>query len=91
MLRPWLPCTPLTPWCDQRTMEAMGWFLQQASCLDLCRCVLPAAGCSAVLLLGALWQACAMPLCPLLLLALGLRLAGTLNSNDPNVCTFWER
>lgn len=31
-----------------------------------------------------------MPLCPLLLLALGLRLTGTLNSNDPNVCTFWE-
>uniref|UniRef100_A0A8C6QPT1 Platelet endothelial aggregation receptor 1 n=1 Tax=Nannospalax galili TaxID=1026970 RepID=A0A8C6QPT1_NANGA len=31
-----------------------------------------------------------LPLGPLLLLALGLGLARTLNSNDPNVCTFWE-
>uniref|UniRef100_A0A2R9B7S2 Platelet endothelial aggregation receptor 1 n=1 Tax=Pan paniscus TaxID=9597 RepID=A0A2R9B7S2_PANPA len=30
------------------------------------------------------------PLCPLLLLAVGLRLAGTLNPSDPNTCSFWE-
>ena len=37
-------------------------------------------------------QASAMspPLCSLLL-ALGLGLAGTLNPNDPNTCSFWER
>ncbi|ELW59875.1 Platelet endothelial aggregation receptor 1 [Tupaia chinensis] len=29
-------------------------------------------------------------LCPLLVLVLGLRLAGTLSPNDPNVCSFWE-
>uniref|UniRef100_A0A2K5UFL1 Platelet endothelial aggregation receptor 1 n=1 Tax=Macaca fascicularis TaxID=9541 RepID=A0A2K5UFL1_MACFA len=31
-----------------------------------------------------------LPLCPLLLLAVGLRLAGTLNPSDPNTCSFWE-
>ncbi|XP_073077275.1 platelet endothelial aggregation receptor 1 isoform X3 [Manis javanica] len=30
------------------------------------------------------------PLCSLLLLALSLRLAGTLNPSDPNTCSFWE-
>lgn len=31
-----------------------------------------------------------LPLLRLLLLALGLGLTQPLNSNDPNVCTFWE-
>lgn len=31
------------------------------------------------------------PLCSLLFLALGLRLAGALNPSDPNTCSFWER
>lgn len=31
------------------------------------------------------------PLPSLLLLALNLRLAGALDANDPNTCSFWER
>lgn len=76
---------------DQRTEEAVGWSLQHAYCLHFYRCVLWAAGCT-VQLLCALLQASAMrPLLRLLLLALGLGLTQPLNSNDPNVCTFWER
>lgn len=43
--------------------------------------------------LAAMSQASAVSptLCSLLLLALSPGLAGALNPNDPNTCTFWER
>lgn len=36
-------------------------------------------------------SAMSSPLPSLLLLALNLRLAGALDANDPNTCSFWER
>lgn len=76
---------------DQRTKDAVGWSLQQAYCLYLYRCVLWAAGCSFQLLCALLQASAMLPLLRLLLLALDLGLTRPLSSNDPNVCTFWER
>lgn len=67
------------------------WSLQQAYCLRLCRCVPWAAGCTSQALCALLQASAMLPLLRLLLLALGLGLTRPLNSNDPNVCTFWER
>ncbi|KAL0590648.1 Platelet endothelial aggregation receptor 1 [Plecturocebus cupreus] len=74
---PGLSCGQVPPGPRLRSLQAG---LQAAPCSAPARAV-PALG-----------QASAMspPLRPLLLLALGLGLAGTLNPSDPNTCSFWE-